>query len=143
MKLDLFLNFFILLPLAGFLISLLLPSKLEKINSRFAYFIIGAHWIGLLAFLGIWFFQGRPVLNIKDFVLFSTPGYEFFVDFYFDEISAVYLFVGAGLTFLVTIYSRYYLHRNQDENGSCADLIAADTRIIKETTTPNKVCDCS
>jgi NADH:ubiquinone oxidoreductase subunit 5 (subunit L)/multisubunit Na+/H+ antiporter MnhA subunit len=113
MKLDLFLNFFILLPLAGFLISLFLPSKLEKINSRFAYFVIGAHWIGLLGFLAVWFVQGRPVLNIKDFVLFSTPGYEFFVDFYFDEISAVYLFVGAGLTFLVTIYSRYYLHREQ------------------------------
>jgi NADH-quinone oxidoreductase subunit L len=113
MKLDLFLNFFILLPLAGFLISLVLPSKLEKINSRFAYFVIGAHWIGLLGFLTVWFVQGRPVLNIKDFVLFSTPGYEFFVDFYFDEISAVYLFVGAGLTFLVTIYSRYYLHREQ------------------------------
>jgi NADH-quinone oxidoreductase subunit L len=111
MKLDLFLNFFILLPLAGFLISLVLPSRLEKVNSRFAYILIGSHWIGFLIFLALWFKQGMPVLNIKDFVLFATPGYEFFVDFYFDEISAVYLFVGAGLTFLVTIYSRFYLHR--------------------------------
>ena len=42
-----------------------------------------------------------------------ASNYEFFVDLYFDKVSAVYLVVGAVLTFLVTIYSRYYLHRER------------------------------
>jgi NADH:ubiquinone oxidoreductase subunit 5 (subunit L)/multisubunit Na+/H+ antiporter MnhA subunit len=52
-----------------------------------------------------------PVLDLKDAVVFKTSKYEFFIEFYFDKITAVYLFVGSFLTFLVTLYSRYYLHR--------------------------------
>ncbi|MEQ9403617.1 MAG: proton-conducting transporter membrane subunit [Cyclobacteriaceae bacterium] len=67
----------------------------------------------LLAFLFIifWAFSGSTVINIKEFVIYETTGYEFFIDLYFDYITAVYLFVGSFLTFLITIYSRYYLHR--------------------------------
>ena len=43
--------------------------------------------------------------------LFRTPHYVFQLDFYFDAITAVYLLVGFVLCFLVTVYSRYYLHR--------------------------------
>lgn len=43
--------------------------------------------------------------------MYQTKGYTFLIDFYFDEVTAVYLFVGALLTFLITVYSRYYLHR--------------------------------
>ena len=63
------------------------------------------------AFFVYWLFQGRPVLDYKELVLFTTTDYEFFVGFYFDKITAVYLLVGSFLTFLVTIYSRYYMHR--------------------------------
>jgi NADH-quinone oxidoreductase subunit L len=52
-------------------------------------------------------------LNVKDIDVFRTTGYDFFVDLYFDKITVVYLLVGALLTFMVTIYSRYYLHREQ------------------------------
>ena len=52
-----------------------------------------------------------PVLNIKEVVIYQTNDYSFFIDFYFDRITATYLIVGAILTFLVTIYSRYYMHR--------------------------------
>jgi NADH-quinone oxidoreductase subunit L len=73
--------------------------------------VIGLHMLSFQAFLIYWIVQGRPVMDLKDFVLFKTDGYEFFIDFYFDIITAVYLFVGSILTFLVTVYSRYYLHR--------------------------------
>ena len=36
---------------------------------------------------------------------------SFFIDFDFDKITAVYTFVGSFLTFLVTLYSRAYMHR--------------------------------
>jgi NADH-quinone oxidoreductase subunit L len=106
-----FFEFFILLPLIGFLISLLLPSRNETLLSRWAFVVIGIHMMAFQAFLLYWLIQGHPTADFKDLVIFKAPDYEFFIDFYFDSITAVYLFVGSILTFLVTVYSRYYLHR--------------------------------
>lgn len=111
MSLNIFLNYLVLVPLAGFLVSLLLPPANERLNSRFSYVVLSLHWIGFLVFTLLWGLGGFPDMDLRDFVVFRTSGYEFFIDFYFDEVSAVYLFVGAILTFLITIYSRYYLHR--------------------------------
>jgi NADH:ubiquinone oxidoreductase subunit 5 (subunit L)/multisubunit Na+/H+ antiporter MnhA subunit len=92
-------------------LSLLIPSSKENTISRVAFITVGLHLAGALAFIGYWLFLGRPNLNLKEIVLYKIEGYEFFVDFYFDKITATYLLVGSILTFLVTIYSRYYLHR--------------------------------
>jgi NADH-quinone oxidoreductase subunit L len=108
---TLFLHIFILLPLAGFIISLAAPSKKETLISWIAFSSVGLHLVSTVVFIMLWFFSGSPTLNIKDAILFETEGYSFFIDFCFDKISAVYLFVGSILTFLVTIYSRNYLHR--------------------------------
>jgi NADH-quinone oxidoreductase subunit L len=108
---NLILQLFILIPLLGFVVSLLIPNEKETILSRVAFTSVGIHFVSFQIFLIYWFWNGHPVLNLKEIVLFRTPGYEFLIDFYFDAITAVYLFVGSLLTFLVTTYSRYYLHR--------------------------------
>jgi len=105
------LQFFILLPLLGFLFSLFIPGHKENFISKTAFGTVGLHMISFQIFLLYWLWNGHPTLNLKEITLFKTTGYEFFVDFYFDKITATYLFVGSLLTFLVTIYSRYYLHR--------------------------------
>jgi NADH-quinone oxidoreductase subunit L len=105
------LQFFILLPLAGFVVSLLIPKKKEGIISWAAFSSVGLHLFGATAFLFFWLMKGHPTLNIKDIELYQTTDYSFFIDLYFDKVTAVYLMVGAVLTFLVTIYSRYYMHR--------------------------------
>jgi NADH-quinone oxidoreductase subunit L len=111
---DIFvLHIFILVPLIGFIISLLIPSKREALISAVSYLTLGIHFVLFIIFFCYWFTHGRYTIDKKDFVLFSTVGYEFYLDFYFDKITAVYLFVGALLTFLVSIYSRYYLHREE------------------------------
>jgi NADH-quinone oxidoreductase subunit L len=107
----LILKLFILIPLAGFFITICIPRKKENLISAATAFTIGLHFVGFLAFLIFWILKGSPVLNVKDIVLLETAEYEFYVDFYFDKIGAVYLFVGSFLTFLVAIYSRTYLHR--------------------------------
>ncbi|MBY0436050.1 MAG: hypothetical protein K2U26_18315 [Cyclobacteriaceae bacterium] len=104
-------HLFVLLPLVGFILSLLVPSKNETLLSRVAFGTVGLHTICTQVFLVYWLFQGRPTLNLKDVVLYKSGDYEFFIDFAFDGITATYLFVGCILTFLVTLYSRYYLHR--------------------------------
>lgn len=108
---DLLLQIFIVIPVLGFIVSMLIPGKREGLLSQVAFGTVGIHLITFQAFLAYWLWSGHPTLNLKEIVLFKTDHYEFFVDFYFDKITATYLFVGSLLTFLVTIYSRYYLHR--------------------------------
>ncbi len=105
------LQIFILIPLLGFLVSLLVPGSKETLLSRVAFFTVGIHLVSFQLFLVYWFWNNHPTLNLKEIVIYETNGYEFLVDFYFDKITATYLFVGSLLTFMVTIYSRTYLHR--------------------------------
>lgn len=106
-----FINFFIIVPIVGFVTSLLIPRSKEKLLSQAAFLTVGLHLVSAHIFLAYWLMQGRPSLEVKDLVLFRTADYEFFIEFGFDKITATYLYVGSFLTFLVTIYSRYYMHR--------------------------------
>jgi len=108
---ELLLQFFILIPLVGFVISLLIPEKNEDLLSTVSFGMVGLNLSGITLFLVYWLFKGYPTLDHEYITLYQTGDYDFFIDFYFDKITAVYLLVGALLTFLVTIYSRYYLHR--------------------------------
>jgi len=111
MSIQVIVGSFILIPLVGFLLSLFVPERSETVLSRIAFITSALELIGSIGFIGYWLLMGSPEINIPEFVLFKSSGYEFLVDFYFDKITAVYLFVGAFLTFLITRYSRYYLHR--------------------------------
>jgi NADH-quinone oxidoreductase subunit L len=107
------LNLCILIPLAGFAISALIPGTKETLMSRTAFLTVGLHAV-IFALLTItWGLNGLPSLNIKEVVLFATGDYEFFIDFRFDKMTAVFGLVGSILAFLVTVYSRVYLHREK------------------------------
>jgi NADH-quinone oxidoreductase subunit L len=102
---------FIFIPLFGFLLSIVIPKKSEAFMSRVAFGTIAIQQILAVAFIAQWLLNGSETLNVKEFVVYQTEGYEFIIDFYFDGITATFLVVGSLLTFLITIYSRYYLHR--------------------------------
>jgi NADH:ubiquinone oxidoreductase subunit 5 (subunit L)/multisubunit Na+/H+ antiporter MnhA subunit len=110
---SLLLPLFVLLPLAGFLVSLLLKRSAEMALSRTAYLTAGAQVLLVSLFTIAWAITGFGAINVKEVTVFRSKDYEFFIDLYFDGISAVYLFMGALLTFLITVYSRYYLHREE------------------------------
>lgn len=105
------LQYFILLPLGFFLLSLFMPRKNEKLLSRLVIGAAGLHLIGVTLFIVFWLFNGYPVLDSKHFVFFKSDSIEIFIDFYFDGATAVYALVGSLLNFLVTIFSRFYIHR--------------------------------
>ena len=107
------LQFFLMFPILGFLISVLMPEKKEKLISGIAFATVFTQFLGIVIFCIIWILNDSPDLNLKEITIFSTSHYEFFIDFYFDRITAVYLFVGALLTSMITTYSRYYLHREK------------------------------
>ncbi|HQQ97181.1 MAG TPA: proton-conducting transporter membrane subunit [Cyclobacteriaceae bacterium] len=106
-----FINFFVILPVIGFFFNLIIPRQKEDTISWAAFSAVGLHLLVATGFIVYWLFNGMPVLNIKEVIIYQTDDYSFFIDFYFDRITATYLIVGAILTFLVTIYSRYYMHR--------------------------------
>jgi len=110
---NLIIPIFIIIPAAAFLLSLLIPAKKENALSFLTFGAVGAQLAISAAFVALWLFKGAQIINVKEMVIFSTEHYEFFIDFYFDGVTAVYLLVGTLLTFLITIYSRYYLHREK------------------------------
>ena len=105
------LHLFIFLPLLGCIITLMLRSKNETMISRVAFFATGLQLLLSVGFVIYWLISDHQTLAIKDIILYKTPDYEFYIDLCFDKITAVYLLVGSFLTFLVTTYCRYYLHR--------------------------------
>lgn len=108
---DPLLPIFIILPLAGFSLSVLLPAKREAAISWLSYATVGIHTVVAHAFVILWFIQRTPQLNIKTLSIYKASSYEFYIDLAFDRVTATYLIVGSLLTFLVMVYSRYYIHR--------------------------------
>ncbi len=107
------LQFFIVLPILAFLISLIVPRKKESILSGLAIASVGVQLLGTIVFITWWILNHYPTLDVKNMVLYQSPHFEFFIDFYFDKTTALFAFMGAVLTFLVVIFSRYYMHREE------------------------------
>ena len=105
--------YFILLPLLGFIISVILPKENENLISKSTIYSVGLHFLSFMVFFMYWLFNGHQTIDNKNLILFQSEGYEFFIDFCFDKITVVYMLVGSFLTFLVTIYCTYYLHREK------------------------------
>ncbi len=108
---DRFVEFIVLWPFMAFLVSLFLPKDREKLISGFAFTMIGFHFIAVLTLLILWAFHGFNHINLKELSLYQGHEMDFFIDLYYDKVTAVYSVVGAMLTFLVSTYSRIYLHR--------------------------------
>ena len=106
------LQLFVLVPLLGFLISLLVPKKMENAISWISIVTIGSYLFGFILFTLFWLVNGAGALDVKHIVLYKSSAFDFFIDFYFDNITATYAFVGAVIALLTSIFSRYYLHRD-------------------------------
>lgn len=102
---------FVATPLLGFVLSLVVPATREKLISWVAFTTTGITMVFILAFIVWWGFNGFPTYNIRELTIYSASDYTFFIDLYFDEVSAVYLAFSSILAYLIAIYSRYYLHR--------------------------------
>lgn len=101
---------FVFVPIIGFLLSVLIPERKEMLLSRVAIFTAGGQFFSILIFSAYWIIWNLPDLNINEVTLFRNEEYNFFIDFYFDKTTAVYLITGSFVTFLITRYSRYYMH---------------------------------
>lgn len=105
------LELLIIWPFIAFFASLVIPKDNEKLISGFTFTVVGIHFFTIIGFIISWGVNGFGYIDIKEFSMYQSQGMNFFIDFYFDYVTAVYCLIGAMLTFLVTTYSRIYLHR--------------------------------
>jgi NADH:ubiquinone oxidoreductase subunit 5 (subunit L)/multisubunit Na+/H+ antiporter MnhA subunit len=110
---DLLLQFFLIIPFLGYVISLFIAPNNEKSIARTAFGTLCIQLTFVLVFTFFWLFNGQQTINLKEFSIYKLGDYDFFIDLYFDKVSAVFLLLGAFLTFLITYYSRFYLHREK------------------------------
>lgn len=103
--------FFALIPLAAFGISLLWPKRNERLISTTAFAGAALNLLALLSFLLLWWFDGHRSLDIHESALYRSESYVFMLEFFMDRVTAVFLLLGSLLVFMITVYSRYYLHR--------------------------------
>lgn len=109
-----FVQFIIFIPILGFIITVILPKTKEKIIAWNIFLTVLIHFVFILIFSFLWLYNGAIAFNSKEFTVFKSIGYEFYIDFYFDKITIVYLLIGGFITLLIAKYSQYYMHR---ENG--------------------------
>lgn len=110
---DQLLILFIGLPLVAFFISLFWQNKNEKPIGRIVRVTKVSYIILSVSFLAWWIFNGLEPVSYKLATLYQTEHFVFAIQFYYDEITAVFSIVGALLFFLVATFSKYYMHRDQ------------------------------
>ena len=110
---DVLLPLLIVVPTLGFMISVLWPGSKESSHARIAFITSGFQQVIAVFLIISWILSDFQVINIKEFVIYHSVDFEFFIDLYFDKISAVFVLVGAVLTFLISVYSRHYLHKEE------------------------------
>lgn len=103
---------FVLVPLFSFFITLFLNGKKEKSISFVAQIVTVMYIIAAIAVAVLWGVKGFDPMTEKLVTLYQTAGFAFVIQFYYDDVTAVYSVVGALIFFLVATFSRYYMHRD-------------------------------
>lgn len=106
-------QYIVLLPIIGFIIGIILPKVKEKPIAWNTFLTILIHFVLIIGFSICWIYSGAKPFNLKEISIFKSIGYEFYIDFYFDKITIVYLLIGSFITLLISKYSQYYMHREE------------------------------
>jgi NADH-quinone oxidoreductase subunit L len=110
---NLFLPLFIFVPLLAFIASLFFLNKNEKKISLIAQTAKALYCVAAITFAVLWFINGATPVTHKLITLYKTDGFEFVLQFYYDAVTAVYSVVGGIIFFLVTTFSKFYMHRDE------------------------------
>jgi NADH-quinone oxidoreductase subunit L len=106
-------SLFAIIPLTAFFILLFWQNKEEKPVVRIVLFTKMGYIITAVAFTALWFINGARPLSVKFATLYKTEDFVFAIQFYYDEVTAVFSVVGSLIFFLVATFSRYYMHRDE------------------------------
>ncbi|MFZ1528003.1 MAG: proton-conducting transporter membrane subunit [Ferruginibacter sp.] len=108
----LLLPFFVIIPLIAFLASLFFSNKNEKGLATLVQLSTALYVLGAVAYCIFWLLNGIEPIFEKLAVLYKTQGFEFALQFFYDDVTAVYSIVGAFIFFFVARFSHFYMHRD-------------------------------
>ncbi|MBK9330791.1 MAG: hypothetical protein IPM95_16155 [Sphingobacteriales bacterium] len=107
------LQLFIYLPLLAFLLSLFINKNSERPIATIAIASISVHLMILIVITALWIWNSFTTIDIKHLVLYKSKHFEFFINFYYDVTTAAYAMVGSVVSLSVTVFSKYYMHRDE------------------------------
>lgn len=103
----------ILLPLIGYLSGIYLSKSSEKGIALLSKSIVILQF-GLSAWLLVlWIYQDFQTINLSELTIYKNPSYHFFIDLLIDKFSILFLMAGSFVALMVTIFSQYYMHREE------------------------------
>ena len=106
-------SIFFFMPLIAFVATLFWNNKQEKPIVIIVQVTKALYITVAIAFALLWTINGREPISQSLITLYETNHFVFAIQFYYDHITAVYSVVGAILFFLVSTFSRYYMHRDE------------------------------
>jgi len=101
----------VLIPTLGFVGCVFAPKKRERTIFSVATAAILLELVTFVSLSYQWLSAGAKPVSTSIGALYTSLHYSFFIDFYFDRTSAVFLGMATITAALVAIFSRYYLHR--------------------------------
>ena len=104
---------FVFIPMVAFLASLFWQNKQERPIALIVQFTKAFYVVAAVMFCVLWISKGAVPISQHVITLYKTDHFVFAIQFYYDHITAVYSIVGAILFFLVSTFSRYYMHRDE------------------------------
>lgn len=102
---------FLILPLLGFLMSLCFKNHQEKQIASAAIFSSALQIVFSFGFFIYWLISGRPSIGQRILTVYESGEFHFGIEVFYDKLTAVYSIVSAILIFIVSIFSRTYMHR--------------------------------
>ena len=108
-----YISIFIIIPLLGFVANSLTSKDDEVRLAQVSFITMGLQFLATLGFTIRWVFAGAQTIYQKQLTLLRFNEFDVFIDFKYNHYTAVFLLVGSFIAFLVTTYSRNYLHREK------------------------------
>lgn len=95
----------------GFLGSLLFKNHQEKAIAGIAIAISGAQMLLALVYAAYCLVQGIPFYEEHLLTIYQNQDFKFGLDVFYDKTTAVYTIVAAVIIFIISVFSKTYLHR--------------------------------
>jgi NADH-quinone oxidoreductase subunit L len=111
--LDQQLIYFILIPALGLILISFFDNSQENFIYNITISTIVIHLVGAGIFTVFWLMGDRKVLFYEGIDLYKSHDSHFSIDFFFDKITVFYGMIASCITFLVSKFSKTYMHRDK------------------------------
>lgn len=104
---------FFIMPVAAFLLTQFFDNKKERVVGTIVRIAKVFYMLATVLFAICWGVNDFKPISYKLATLYQSDHFVFAINFYYDEITAVFSIVGSLIFFLVATFSKYYMHRDE------------------------------